>query len=464
MRNNDVTGPYGDYYKAYGNLFALYLQDTWTITDRLTVNAGVRAESEAIPSYATGYPDFENLKPIHFDLGDKIAPRLGFVWDIRGDSSLKVTGSYGLYYDVMKLKMAAAAFGGSKWKSTYYELDTYKWNEIGINNYFPGRPLLPAPYTIDFRAPSFDTVDPGLKPMAQHEISLGLEKRLREDLSLSVRLVNRHLIRAIEDVGVWTVWGKKLYIANPGDDFINEKYAEARTAGLMPQAAPDCSKARRDYNAASIALDKRFSRNWLGGISYTFSSLRGNYSGLASGDELGRANPYTESYFDSWYVSRKLDLTESVGPLPGDRPHYIKAYGSYIFPFGATAGMVWQAMSGTPTSTEWTMGYPGYMPFGRGDKKRAPFLWFANVYVEYNLKLGKSVLNINLNVDNVFDIKTAQRVYPIYNQGAVAISDARIAQGPWDINNYAPVLDPRYLMEDDFYGPLTARLGLKFSF
>ncbi len=69
------------------------------------------------------------------------------------------------------------------------------------------------------------------------------------------------------------------------------------------------------------------------------------------------------------------------------------------------------------------MDYPGYMPFGRGDQERAPFLWFANVYVEYNLKLGRSILNINLNVDNVFDIRTAQRIYPIYNQGAVAISD-----------------------------------------
>jgi hypothetical protein len=84
--------------------------------------------------------------------------------------------------------------------------------------------------------------------------------------------------------------------------------------------------------------------------------------------------------------------------------------------------------------------------------------------VEYNLKLGRNNLNINLNVDNLFDIKTAQRIYPIYNQGAVAVSKERIAQGPWDINDYEPVLDPRYLMEADFYGPLTARLGLKFSF
>ena len=464
VRGNDVTGPYGDFYKAYGNMLSMYLQDSWTIGNRFTINFGVRAESEYIPSYATGNPDFENLRPIKFGLGDKLAPRLGFVWDVKGDSSLKVFGSYGMFYDVMKLEMASGSFGGTKWKSTYYALDSYEWDKIGVNGNFPGRLLLPAPYTLDFRAPSFDTVDPNMKPMTQQEISLGLEKRLREDLALSMRFVNKHLLWAIEDVGILLPEGEMYYTANPGSDFIKAKYALARANGLIPANAPDCPKAKRDYYALNIALDKRFSNNWLGGISYTFSSLKGNYNGLASGDEVGRTNPNVERYFDNWYVSQTLDLKPSVGPLPGDRPHYFKAYGSYSFPFGVTTGLVFNAMSGTPTSTEWAMDYQGYMPFGRSDQARAPFLWFANFYIEYNLKLGKNNLNINLNVDNVFDVKTAQRIYPIYNQGSVAISDERIAQGPWNINDYAPVLDPRYLMKANFYGPLTARLGLKFSF
>jgi hypothetical protein len=312
-----------------------------------------------------------------------------------------------------------------------------------------------------------------MKPMTQQEISLGFEKRLKDNLALSVRYVNKNLLTAIEDIGILLPdLGESYYTANPGNDFIKGKFAIAKAAGLLPANAPDPSKAYRDYNAVNIAIDKRFSNNWLGGISYTFSSLKGNYSGLASGDEISvdrfgthaRSNPNVARYFDSWYVSKQLDLTDSVGPLPGDRPHYFKAYGSYMFPFGLTAGLVVNAMSGTPTSTEWAMDYQGYFPLGRGDQKRAPFLWFANLYMEYNIKLGKNNLNINLNVDNLFDIKTAQRIYPIYNQGAVAISEERIAQGPWDINDYQPEIDPRYLMGQYFYGPLTARLGLKFSF
>ena len=77
-------------------------------------------------------------------------------------------------------------------------------------------------------------------------------------------------------------------------------------------------------------------------------------------------------------------------------------------------------MSGTPVSTEYSMDAQGYLPFNRGDLGRTPFLWFANLYVEYNLKLGKNNLNINVNVDNVFNTRTAQRIYQIYNSGGTA--------------------------------------------
>jgi hypothetical protein len=469
VRNNEVTGPYGDYYKAYGNTLSLYIQDSWTIGSRLTLNIGVRAESEYVPSYATGYPDLEKLKPIQFGLDDKVAPRLGIIWDIKGDSSLKMFASFGMFHDDMKLKMAADAFGGSKWKIAYYALDTYEWDKIGIDGYYPGRLLLAAPYTIDFRAPAFDSTDHDLKPMAQREISLGLEKRLGGDLTFSVRYIGKRLIRAIEDIGVETSMGKMFFIANPGGDFIRQKFEQARADGALPANAPAPSRAQRKYDGVTIAVDKRFSGNWLGGVSYTWSRLWGNYSGLASGDTLDRSEPYTEIYFDSWFVSRTLTLEDAVGPLPGDRPHHIKAYGSYSFPFGVSAGLVLHAMSGTPTTTAWTVRTGNYgeqtiMPFGRGDQKRSPFLWYANFYVEYNLKLGKCNLNVNLNVDNVFDIRTAQRLYPVYNQAAVTISEARIAEGSWDIHDYDPKLDPRYLMESDFYEPLAARLGLKFGF
>jgi len=465
VRGNDVTGPYGNYYNAYSNSWSIYAQDSWTIGNKLTLNFGVRAESEYIPAY-TDNPDFVSLRPINFKFGDKIAPRLGITYDVFGDSSLKVFGSFGYFYDVTKLQLASGSYGGFKWKSAYYALDTYEWDKIGVDGYFPGRLLHPN-QTIDFRIPSFDSTDPGLKPMSQQEFSFGLEKKLGENLSTSLRVVNKHLRYAIEDVGVLTPEGEMYYTANPGFGWTLPEAQGGKFADIYPA----CPKAKREYWGVNLTLDKRFSNNWMGGVSYTYSNLTGNYNGLASGDEYGRANPNTERYFDLWYLAfdRNLDLVDGV--LPGDRPHYFKVYGSYTFPFGLTAGVIVNAMSGVPTSTQWGMDTQGYLPYNRNDLGRSPFLWFANFYTEYNLKLGKNVLNINVNIDNVFNTHTAQRYYEIYNQGAVSVSDSVLLAGTWDIANYNPVLDPRYKMKTALYGnptfggtPLQARLGFKFMF
>ena len=61
----------------------LFFQDAWTINNRLTINAGVRTERESVPTYTTGadIPEFG----IEFGFGDKLAPRIGFAYDLKGD-------------------------------------------------------------------------------------------------------------------------------------------------------------------------------------------------------------------------------------------------------------------------------------------------------------------------------------------------------------------------------------------
>ena len=109
------TSDYGSVWDSSSNNLSVYLQDSWTIKNRLTLNLGLRAESQYMPAFTDEptWPGYQP-KPITFDLGQSLAPRLGVVYDVFGDSSLKVFGSFGIYYDIMKLYLGQLTFGGSK--------------------------------------------------------------------------------------------------------------------------------------------------------------------------------------------------------------------------------------------------------------------------------------------------------------------------------------------------------------
>ncbi|MDH5468647.1 MAG: hypothetical protein OEY25_14630, partial [Candidatus Aminicenantes bacterium] len=114
---------------------------------------------------------------------------------------------------------------------------------------------------------------------------------------------------------------------------------------------------------------------------------------------------------------------------------------------------------------------------------RSSFLTWANLYAEYNLKLGgRYRIQFSVNVDNVFDIKTARRIYYRIDQQPRPLTDDERLAG-WDYNltdhttttytdeTHSTVLrtiswraDPRFLMEEQFYPPISVRFGMKFRF
>lgn len=102
---------------------AYYLEDYWQATDRLMLSLGVRNDS------FTNYTPFGQS---YIALKNQWAPRLGFSWDVHGDSSLKVYGNIGRYYLGLPLS-PARLFTPAVSTSTYY---TYS----GINA--DGTPIL----------------------------------------------------------------------------------------------------------------------------------------------------------------------------------------------------------------------------------------------------------------------------------------------------------------------------------
>ena len=104
--------------KVGGDIISLYVQDQWSVTPRLSLNLGIRTETETVPDFATGEEAFK------FSFGDKLAPRLGAAYDVRGDGRLKVYGSWGRYFDWTKYELARGSFGGDFWR-IYYRVARY---------------------------------------------------------------------------------------------------------------------------------------------------------------------------------------------------------------------------------------------------------------------------------------------------------------------------------------------------
>jgi len=384
---------------------AIFLQDTWQVTPRLTLNLGVRAEHERIPNFG----DAGVKNPIEFNYDEKLAPRLGFAFDLLGDQKWKLYGSYGKYYDVMKYEMPRGSFGGDKWVDYFYLWDDPNW---GLNsadgcrtgsNTIAERPNCPAGTFVEPLDRRFNsaedlagTVDPNLKPMEEDEYQLGLSHELTSTIVVGARYVHKELIRTIEDVGIVVPGvGEVYYIANPGEGISLE---------LADPGVPNFPKAERNYDALELTFQRRMSGNWALWLSYTYSELRGNYSGLASSDEDGRTSPNVNRFFD--HIENMFDRNGNAvtGPLGTDRPHQLKAQFIWRFPWNMTAAVNEYYGTGIPTSEEAFVGANiPFFPYGRNNLSRTDTLTQTNLSIFQDFAIGNVDLQVGVTVINLFD-------------------------------------------------------------
>jgi hypothetical protein len=450
--SNGVThaGTYGYYTvnqigtigKVHSNNYSLWFQDSWDVSSRLTLNLGVRTENEHVPSYKDKalFPDALDIK---FGFKDKIAPRLGFAYDVKGNGRWKTFGSYGWYYDITKLELPRGSFGGDHWVNYYWTLDTPDFTTIQCGEGTSGCPgrfiefvdfrhssnQVDPGFEAYFNRPGMTGIDPNLKPVKQGEWTLGLEHELAPAMSLGVRYVHKWLFRTIEDVGIFFQGSEIYLIANPGE-------------GLAVQMEPSVPalvtpKPVRKYDGLEFRVQKRFSNNWSGTASYLFSRLWGNYSGLASSDENGRTSPNVNRYYDNTVMSYDAGGKAVYGPLQTDRPHIFKLQGVYDFKWGTLLGANWFIQSGIPQSTSFRFsGFPVF-PFGRNDLGRSPVMSQLDLNVTQEFRLpGHSRLQLQANVDNVFDQDTWTNYFLTITQGPSTHRDSLSVANPPALSLY----------------------------
>jgi hypothetical protein len=375
----------------------LFVQDAWTIGRGVTVNAGIRLDKEYLPASSTA---LLNANPINYSWSDKIAPRIGVAWDVFKDGKMKVFGSYGKFFDIMKLNVAISSFGGQYWNNCAYGLSTSNLSSIlpalnSAGRYCVGGATTGAnwaggatpagltfienlnnrtfPTTCSTCSTSSTGVTPGLKPYEQHESVFGVDYQLSKNLAFEARWDRRRLDHVIEDSSIVaqtgpTAGSETFVIGNPGQGV--ENTFNSFYNFLYGSAPPACSgagcpiqhmiPAARSYDGVEFRLTKTHSEHWFGMVSYTYSKLRGNYTGLTSSDisdggQGGRSSPNNSRAFDEPYFSWNANGGSSSGLLPTDRPNTFKGYAYYelgwMKKFTTDFGIFQYLYSGSPATT-----------------------------------------------------------------------------------------------------------------
>jgi hypothetical protein len=179
-----------------------------------------------------------------------------------------------------------------------------------------------------------------------------------------------------------TLNGYANYLGSLGEVFGVPGWSFDTAAFGTCAGCPNNPKAVRSYDGLELRLTKSISNHWSGMFSWTYSSLRGNYTGLTTTDQTdggdsGRNSPDTSRAFDEPTLYFKPDGASSNGPLPTDRPNTFKGYVYYQLKEGkrhsTTFGLFQTAYQGSPVSTYLDVGgalsgQPGYAQYiyGRG--------------------------------------------------------------------------------------------------
>ncbi|HEY4292872.1 TonB-dependent receptor [Luteibacter sp.] len=408
-----------------------YLQDNWQVTDNVLAYIGVRNDSFSNKNGAG-----ENF----VRQGNIWQPRLGFSWDVFGDSATKIYGTAGRYSLPIAANVALRAATAS-----YYTLQNYSYSSIDPSTGVPdlGDPLgeriivngengiTPNPRSVASK---------GLKPYSQDEYILGFQHRIQSDNEflndwvVGAKATYRRLNNAIDDTCDWRPfyeYGKSIgldmdangdrftappttpgcFIYNPGSKVTVDVDLDGsgKLHNVTIPGSTFGAKAKRTYQAVTLSAEKATDSLYVN-ASYTWSKNRGNTEGLVNSDN-GQDDTGTTSAFDY------PELTVGAnGYLPNDRRHSFKVYGGYTITPEWSVGVNGLLESGRPTSCfgggDGTIaGIPSYNSeffycegkiSGRGRAKRLPWTWTLSPNVVYTPAHAKG-LTMQLDLINAFN-------------------------------------------------------------
>lgn len=425
---------------------AYFLEDAWSITDRFLLKLGVRNDH---------FTNRNNIGQPYVDEKNQWAPRLGFSWDMHGDSTAKLYGNAGRYF--LALPPSVAIRGAS---ASTYTREYFSYTGIDANGEPTGLGAL-GPGPVSANGEFGQAVDPntvaakGLKAQYQDEFILGFDKKLSANWNAGIKGTYRMLRSAIDDYcDIPTVQaymdahglnsadysypgeGNGCLIFNPGKtNTFQFNRLDGSGSTLVTMSNKDLgfdTGASRKYTGLDLYLERPFDGKWSLRVDYTWARLTGNTEGQVKSD-TGQGDTSKTS---DWDYGQLMEY--SSGVLQNDRTHQLKLRGTWQFArdwlFNGTANF----MSGRPKNCLGFYGtnednpgggygsyyhWCGGSPSTPGSAGRGPWSKVVNLGVQYQPVALQKKLTIGLDVFNVFNDRGAISYDPNFEDDPYTISN-----------------------------------------
>jgi hypothetical protein len=286
---------------SQGNDFrtnSLYVNDTWRLSDRVTLNLGVRYD-------ANDGTDQGGAKVVDDSL---VSPRLSATWDIKGDGSIILTGGASRYVKEIGQAGDVGAAAGNQTYNTYL----YAGPEImaGTAEYPTNGDAIEAVFDWFFNVYGgvtdtellYYAYVPGLTPKVgghlsspyADEITFGASFRLGTRGVLRLDYVNRRFGNSYVIETVPNRWAS------------SPEFGVVVDQGLLIN---ENELIDRRYDALMTRFDYRIGSRWSFGVNYTWSDLSGND---LYGFGPGQVRSYQEYKDPSWNSPAETDRRHTL--------------------------------------------------------------------------------------------------------------------------------------------------------
>lgn len=323
--------------------YGLYIQDDWRVTNRLTVNAGLRydlvtglnidqsknpnfvaIQTAAKAGLLNGIVGLENFGLDSQPDRNNFQPRLGAVYDAAGNGRDIVRGGWGIYTDFgytnSNILFAALDASGNRFGTTFAAVNTAGLRNIDGTLYQPGQPISQIASTnlAGTAALRGQWIDPRLQQPYQMQSNLGWSHELTSDTVVSVDFVN--------SLGRDLNYKPRLNQLIPGTTL--RRISSLLPAALSPNSSanrPALSVGESTYNALILSARRRLSKGIDFSASYTLSSAVSDI-GDAS-DELNVGN--VQNANDPFTAPVQLGPNRTV-----DARHRVNISAIFQLPYG----------------------------------------------------------------------------------------------------------------------------------